>query len=157
MRSIYRVLAYLVVLEVVVQTALIAFAFFGLRKWIADGGVLDAAAIRNHTATYTGAEGIMVHGVNGQMIVPVIAVLLLVASFFAQVPGGVLWAAITLVTVVVQVLLGIFGSAAPGLGVLHGVLAIALFAIAVIAGRRADAATPAGPETPTPARGAGIA
>jgi hypothetical protein len=157
MRSVYRVLAYLVAFEVVIQTALIAFAFFGLRKWTADGGVLDAAAIRNHTATYTGAEGIMVHGVNGQMIVPVIAVLLLIAAFFAKVPGGVLWAAITLVTVVVQVLLGIFGSAATGLGVLHGVVAIALFVIAVIAGRRADAATPAEQETPASPRAAGIA
>jgi hypothetical protein len=157
MRSVYRVLAYLVALEVVVQTALIAFAFFGLRKWIAGGGVLDAAAIRNHTATYTGAEGITVHGINGQMIVPVIAVLLLVTSFFAKVPGGVLWAAITLVTVVVQVLLGIFGSAATGLGVLHGVVAIALFVIAVIAGRRADAPTPVEPETPTSHRATGIA
>jgi hypothetical protein len=91
------------------------------------------------------------------MIVPVIAVLLLVASFFAKVPGGVLWAAITLVTVVVQVLLGICGSAATGLGILHGVVAIALFVIAVIAARRADAATPTEPATPTSSHAAGIA
>jgi hypothetical protein len=156
MRSVYRILAYLVALEVVIQTALIAFAFFGLRRWIDDGGVLSAATIRNHTAAYTGAEGIMVHGINGQMIVPLIAVLLLIASFFAKVPGGVQWAAITLVTVVVQVLLGIFGSSVPVLGILHGVVAIALFVVAVIAGRRAQAG-PIGSETPASRQAAGIA
>ena len=135
MRSVYRVLAYLVALEVVVQTAVIAFAVFGLRKWIHDGGAVDGTG---HAAAYPGAAGFMVHGINGQMIVPLIALLLLVSSFFAKVPGGVLWAAITLATVIVQVLLGIFGSSVTGLGVLHGVVGIALFAVAVIAARRAD-------------------
>jgi hypothetical protein len=41
MRTTYRVLAYLVALEVAVQAAAIAFAVFGLGLWIEDGGTLD--------------------------------------------------------------------------------------------------------------------
>ena len=43
MRATYRVLAYLLALEVVVQAAAIAWAVFGLTAWIEGGGVLDKA------------------------------------------------------------------------------------------------------------------
>jgi hypothetical protein len=140
MKSTYRVLAYLVALEVVIQAAAIAFAMFGLVKWIDDGGVLDAAAVQSESTTFTGLVGFIVHGINGQMIVPLIALLLLVASFFAKIPGGVLWAALVFLTVVVQVLLGMFAHGVPELGILHGIGALALFAFAVVAARRAEAA-----------------
>jgi hypothetical protein len=136
MRSVYRILAYLVALEVVVQTAVIAFAFFGLRAFVAGGGVVSKATEKAHAVP--GVEGFVVHGINGQMIVPVIAVLLLVSSFFAKVPGGVLWASITLGTVIVQVVLGILGATIPTLGILHGIVAIGLFGVAVVAARRAE-------------------
>jgi hypothetical protein len=141
MKSVYRVLAYLVALEVVIQAAAIAFAMFGLTKWIDDGGVLDAAAMQSETTVFTGVVGFMVHGLNGQFLVPLIALLLLISSFFAKIPGGVLWAGLVFLTVVVQVFLGIFGHGIPELGILHGIGALALFAFAVIAARRAEAST----------------
>jgi hypothetical protein len=148
-KSVYRVLAYLVALEVAVQAATIAFAVFGLTRWIDDGGVLDAAAVQSGETMLTGVVGFMVHGLNGQMIVPMLALLLLGSSFFAKVPGGIMWAALVLVTVVLQVLSGTFAHGLPELGIVHGVLAIALFAFALIAARRAGtAAAPVG-ETPT--------
>lgn len=143
MRSVYRVLAYLVALEVVVQAAAIAFAVFGLTRWIDDGGVLDAAAVKSGASVYTGLVGFMVHGINGQMIVPVIALLLLISAFFAKVPGGIMWSALVLISVVLEVIFGIVAHGMPELGILHGVLAIAIFAFAVIAARRAEAATAA--------------
>lgn len=156
MKSVYRVLAYLVALEVVIQAAAIAYALSGLGTWIQQGGVLDAAAMESETTDFAGVGGFMVHGLNGQMIVPLLALLLLVVSFFAKVPGGVMWAGIVLVTVVVQVLLGIFSHGAPVLGLVHGVVALVLFTAAVVAARKAEAA-PAGPES-APARGtAGVA
>ena len=139
MKSVYRVLAYLVALEVVIQAAAIAFAMFGLTKWIDEGGVLDAAAVQSATTTFTGVSGFMVHGVNGQVVVPLIALLLLISSFFARVPGGLMWAGLVFLAVVVQVFLGIFAHGVPELGILHGIVAIALFAFAVIAARRAEA------------------
>ena len=139
MKSVYRALAYLVALEVVIQAAAIAFALTGLGKWISEGGVLDAAAMESESTDFTGVVGFMIHGINGQMIVPLIALLLLISSFFAKIPGGVLWAGLVLLTVVVQVLLGIFGHGTPVLGMVHGAVAFVLFTFAVIAARKAEA------------------
>ncbi len=157
MKAVYRALAYLIALEVVVQAAAIAFALTGLGKWIMEGGVLDAAAMESETTEFTGVAGFMVHGINGQMIIPLIALLLLISSFFARIPGGVLWAGLVVVTVAVQVLLGIFSRGGePVLGLVHGAVAFVLFSFAVIAARKAEAAL--GGLERSPARGtAGVA
>jgi hypothetical protein len=151
MKSVYRVLAYLVALEVVIQAAAIAFAMFGLIRWIDEGGVLDAAAVQSETTTFTGLAGFIVHGMNGQFLVPLIALLLLIASFFAKIPGGVLWAGLVFLSVVVQIFLGIFAHGVPELGILHGVVALVMFAFAVVAARRAEASLSG---APTPASSA---
>ena len=56
--------------------------------------------------------------------------------FFAKIPGGIVWALITLGTVVVQVLLGLSAHALPALGMLHGIVALALFGVALTAAQR---------------------
>jgi hypothetical protein len=137
MRTAYRVLAYLIALEVVVQAAAIAFAVFGLGKWVEDGGVLDKAAMESESINFTGLIGFIVHGINGQLVIPAIALILLIVSFFAKVPKGAAFAGIVLGLIVAQVLLGIFGHGLPALGVLHGMNALAIFTLAVIAARRA--------------------
>ena len=73
MRIAYRVVAYLVALEVVIQAAAIAFAVFGLAKWIQDGGVMDKATVESGSAQFTGLIGFPVHGINGQKIIPALA------------------------------------------------------------------------------------
>ena len=138
MKSAYRILAYLVAVEVLIQAGSVAYAYFGLGTWIQNGGVLDKAAMESDTVEFAGVGGFMIHGINGQMIVPLIAVLLLVVSFFAKVRGGVQLAGALLAMVAVQVALGIFGRELPALGWLHGMLAIVLFATALIAARRAE-------------------
>jgi hypothetical protein len=150
MRAVYRVLAYLVALEVVIQAAAIAFAIAGLGKWISEGGVLDAAAMESESTEFTGVAGFMIHGINGQMIVPLIALLLLISSFFARIPGGVLWAGLVVVTVAVQVLLGMLGHGTPVLGMLHGAVALVLFTVAVIAARKAESVLGLPERTPAP-------
>ena len=144
MRTVYRVLAYLVALEVVVQAAAIAWALFGLSAWIEGGGVLDAAAMEAEPQ-FDGVVGFMVHGLNGQMIVPVVALILLVVSFFAKLPRGVAYAAALFVMVLAQVLLGIVSHSIPALGMLHGALALAILVTAVLSARltAAPASTPA--------------
>jgi hypothetical protein len=78
----------------------------------------------------------------------VAAVLLLIVSFFAKVPRGVALAGGVVGLTALQVLLGMFGHGIPALGLLHGVNALALFTVAVIAARRASlAAGPAGVAT----------
>lgn len=137
MRTAYRVLAYLVAIEVVVQAGAIAWAYFGLGKWIEDGGVLDKATMESEGDGFPEVLGFIVHGINGQMVVPLLALILLVVSFFAQVPKGVQWAGSVFGLVALQVLLGTFAHGIPALGLLHGFNALALFTVAVIAGRRA--------------------
>lgn len=147
MKSAYRVLAYLLALEVIVQAAAVAYFISGLGTWIMQGGVLDKAAMESESTDFTGLTGIIVHGINGQMVIPALAVVLLVVSFFAKVRGGVGLAAALLVMVLVQVGLGVFGHGLPLLGLLHGILAMVLFATAVFAARRAEsvpAVEPAG-------------
>ncbi|MFC5063193.1 hypothetical protein [Actinomycetospora atypica] len=138
MRATYRVLAYLLALEVVVQAAAIAWAVFGLTAWIEGGGVLDKAGMESESVAFDGVAGFMVHGMNGTLIVPVIALLFLVVSFFARFPGAVAWAGAAFVTVVVQVALGIFSHSLPSLGLLHGALALVLLVIALVAARKAS-------------------
>ncbi|RYU15242.1 DUF6220 domain-containing protein [Nocardioides iriomotensis] len=136
MKSAYKVLAYLIAALVVVQSAAMVFAVAGLGIWVEEGGVLDAATMESEP-TFTGALGFMIHGMNGMMLIPLVAVALLVVSFFAKVPGGVRNAAVVLGLVVLQVALGLFGHENAYIGMLHGVNALVLFAAALFSGRAA--------------------
>src|SRR6478672_7752303 len=105
MRTAYRVLAYLIAAEVVLQAAAIAYAIFGLSKYVDDGAVIDKAS-QESGQTFDGVVGFMVHGINGMMIVPALALILFVVSFFAKVADGVKWAGILFALVIAQVMLG---------------------------------------------------
>lgn len=144
MRTVYRVLAWLVAVEVLVQAAAITWAIFGLGQWIQGGGVLDKSVMESEVQAFPAETGFMVHGLNGQMVVPVLALLLLVVSFFAGVPRGVALAGGVVGLVAVQVGLGLLGHGLPWLGLLHGANALALVAVAVVAARRAAGAPAAG-------------
>ena len=78
---------------------------------------------------------------NGMMLIPLIALIFFIVSFFAKVPGGVKWAGFVLIAVIVQVTLGLFGHEAASLGILHGLNALLLFSLAVMAGKRAGTAS----------------
>jgi hypothetical protein len=139
----YRVAAYVIAAEVIVQAAAIAFAVFGLDHWIDDGGVADKAAFDGNDLSFTGLVGFGIHGVNGTLIIPLLALGFLLLSFFTRsVPGGVRWAAIVLGLVAVQVFLGLASHSVVGLGPLHGINAFALFTAALHAGRRATPRVP---------------
>jgi hypothetical protein len=143
MRTAYRVFAYIIAAEVVIQAAAVAFAISGLFNWIdKDGGTLDKAAIESDVE-FTGVVGFIIHGINGMMLIPLIALIFLIISFFAKVPGGVMWAGVTLALVVLQVTLGLLGSEGPVFGLLHGANALAIFSVAVMAGMRAKTDAPA--------------
>lgn len=140
MRTAYRALAYLIGLLIVVQAAAMAYTISGLFDWVAnDGGVLDLATLESDSFDFNGIVGFIVHGMNGMFVIPVLAIALLVVSFFAHVPKGVMWAGVTVALVAAQVLLGI--SRVPELALLHGINALVLFAIVVVAARAASSTT----------------
>ena len=139
MRKTYRVLAWIVAAEVVLQAIAIAWFVFGLGHWVTGGGVLDSAAMESDEIPFTEMYGLIVHGINGGIVVPVVALALLVVSFFAKIPGGIKWAVVVLVLTIVQGQLGYLGHDLPAAGALHGLNALALLSVAVIAARRAPA------------------
>ena len=138
MRNAYRVLAYLLAVEVVVQAMAIAYAIAGLGHWVEeDNGVLNKQVIDSDSPDFPGVGGFATHGINGTMIIPIIIILLLIVSFFAKIPGGVRNAAILFGLVALQVFLGIFSHSIPFVIVLHVLNAFAILAMSLVAARRA--------------------
>jgi len=128
----------LIAIGVVVQAAAIAFALFDIEH-NTDDGVYYTKDSEN--------GGVALHAVLGGMVIPALVLALLIVSFFARIPGGVKWAAITFGVLVLQVLLGYAGQGLPLIGILHGINAFALAAVASLAMRQARVAgTPAANE-----------
>jgi hypothetical protein len=141
MRAVYRVLAGLVAVGVLLQAMFIAWGVFTVDKDLDGGGVFDKNSDPN-----TGQE---LHGINGMMIIPIIALLLLIVSFFAKVDGGIKWALYVVGLVVLQIVLAFVSFGAPVVGALHGLNAFALAVVAVMASRRAAVARQPVAETTT--------
>jgi hypothetical protein len=142
MRTAYKVLAYLVALEVVIQAMAMVWAVAGLGVWITGGGVLDKATMESGGKPFPEITGLILHGINGAFVIPGIALILLILSFFLRLRGGIKWAAIVFVLAVVQGQLGFLGHEIPVAGALHGLNALALFLGALYAGRRIRTAPP---------------
>jgi hypothetical protein len=137
MRATYRVLALLIAAAVVVQAAVIAAAWFTVLHDTDSGAVFDKNS--------QGNWGNVAHSVIGTGVIPILAILLLIISFFAKIPGGVRWAAITFGVVVLQILFAFLGFGVPVLGTLHGINAFVLAAVASLAARQARVAETASP------------
>ncbi len=143
MPKAYRVLAYALVVEVVIQAMAIAYAQAGVGKWVEqDGGVLTKQVIESESAEFAGVGGFIIHGINGMMLIPLIALLLLIFSFFAKVPDGTRRAGILVGLVVLQVVMGIASGSLPFLGALHALNAFAILVVALQAARSAGTTTP---------------
>lgn len=139
MKQIYRVLAGLIALGVLVQAAAVAFAWFEAISAVESGQVIDSG-YRN--------AGHDIHGIVGMMVMPLLALILLITSFVTAkaVPGGRKWAGIVFGVTLLQVALAFAAFiVAPVLGALHGLNALVLFAVAVraalLAGERPERRT----------------
>jgi hypothetical protein len=155
MKKAYQVLAFLIALEVVIQATAIAWAFFGFRSWIDEGNVFSKEDLDCDSCgwNFTAERGFMIHGLNGALIIPAIALIFLIVSFFAKVPGGVKWAGIIFVLVIIQsqVLPVLSDEVGSGFGALHGLNALVILGLAVMAGKRVKTATASPPEVPAAA------
>jgi hypothetical protein len=136
MRTAYKVLAYLVAAEVAIQAMVMVWGIAGLIKWVDGGGVFDKSVMETQGTPFPEVFGILVHGINGTFVVPGIALVLLILSFFLRVRGAIVWAAIVFVLTVAQGQIGFLGHEIPLAGALHGLNALALFGAAVYTGRR---------------------
>ena len=136
MRRFTSGLAWAIAGGVVVQAAAIAFAFGGLLNRVSNGDVVDKALLESRQSGGTGEAGFWIHGIVGGAVIPLLAIALVVASFFVRARGAKLWAAITLALVVLQVTLGFTIIGAPYLGLIHGANALAIVATAVVTAMR---------------------
>ena len=141
MKSAYRVLAGLTCLLVLVQAAAIAFGTFGIINFV-EGGNDYTKAVGEQRAAEAGGLGQNLHSF-GAMAVALVAIALLIVSFFAKIDGGVKWAGIVFVAVLLQWVLAIVAFSAPVVGLLHGVNAFVIFGTAMTAMQRAKASTSA--------------
>jgi heme A synthase len=140
MRGVYRGLALAIAALVALQAAFIAFFLSGLVKWVREeGGTLDASVFAEGSTVEVGGEaGIILHALTGTFLIPLVALVLVIVSFFAKVPGGTKWALIVFGVVVLQYALAFFArlGSVPLLGALHGLNALILFGVAVTAAMR---------------------
>ena len=143
MKRTYQVFAYLIAVLVLVQAALIVYAISAFGKYISDGATMTPAMINDqNNATYPGAAAFGLHWFDGALIIPVVAIIFLIISFFAKISGGTKWALSVFGLLVVQVALGFVTLVQPGVGWLHGVNAFLLFSVAVLAGYRVQVTEP---------------
>ena len=155
MKRFYAVLAFVVSGLVAVQAAMAVWAEAGLFLWISrDGGAIDQATLSSEwQPPFPEAAGFEIHGMNGMMVIPVVALVLVVVSLFAKVPRGIAWAVAVLLLVALQVTLGLLGHSASIAGLAHGINAVGLFTVSLLAGLRAwrAAALTAAPAESVPA------
>jgi hypothetical protein len=132
MRPTYRVIAHLISLCVVLQATWIALGSFLLFKDVDGGKVIDKSYEGNY------ANGL--HGIFGLMVIPLLALVLLVVSFFTKSPGASKWAGFVVLAVVVQIAVGFLAFGFPAIGALHAINAFVLLWLAELAARRAGSA-----------------
>ena len=133
MKAAYKWLAFIIAAEVVVQAAAIAFGYARLGKYVDSG-----ATLTKDTDSFPGMTSLVIHGVNGMMVIPALAIAFLVVAVLSRVPGAAKVGGILLGMVLVQVMLGIIGRSVPFLALLHGILALGIFGYAALTGVRAS-------------------
>lgn len=149
MRKAHQVLAYVLAGMVVIQAMAIAYAIAGVFHWIdKDGGVLNSAvfnAWEDEHPTFQGSGGHALHMINGSMVIPLLAIILLVVSLLAakEVPGAAKRGAILFGMVALQVVLGLSAHDQVLLAPLHALNGFGIFAMAYVTGRKASVGEPA--------------
>jgi hypothetical protein len=146
----FRILNYVIAAEVLIQAAMIAWAVFGLSKYVEDGHTVDKDKLEGDDIPFDGAYGFIIHGINGMALIPLLGLALLVVAFLAKIPGGVRFAAILFVLILVQAFaLPILSEEVPFLGMLHGANALAILGMTIAGGKMGAAAvaTPRAPAT----------
>jgi heme A synthase len=144
MKTVYRVLAFAIAAMVAIQAGAIGYAVFAQLHWIENGGTLDEASFESAP----GFGAYIFHALNGATVL-LLALALLIISFFAKIPQGVRWAVIVLACTIVQIALGTVSRLVSQIGAVHGAVALVLFGVAVMAAMRAR--KPAVVEEPVPA------
>ena len=151
----YRFLAITIAVLIVVQAGAIAWGFFGVTNFVTDGGVIDEEFLdctEDCESIGSADAGFAIHMFfNGLILIPLCSLALLIVSFFAKIPKGITLAATIFGLVILQVFVlpALSREVGSGFGALHGINALVMMGIAIMAGQRASAAM--GASEPAPA------
>ncbi len=119
MRQTHKILAHLIAAAVVIQAVVIAWSTFTVINMIESG------------VTVTGPPAsALIHSMLGMYVIPLLAVALLVVAFLSH--AGIRWAAWLLLAVVVQIAVALAAFSTPALGILHGLVAFGILALAEV-------------------------
>jgi len=147
MRATYRILGHIIAGLVAVQAAAITMWVFGMFHWIDDGNnTVTPQLLDDFLEGVTGSVGLTIHSF-GAIVIAVLAIVLLIVSFFAKIPSGVKWAAFVFLAVLFQWVIAIASFSIPGLGFLHGANALL---VAWLGWRAAKQASVLSETVPTP-------
>jgi hypothetical protein len=137
MTKVFRVLAFLVAALVAVQAFTVAWAVAGLGIWVDEGNDFTSEIFESDEMPFTELYGMMIHGMSGMMLIPLIALITMIVGLIAKFPGSTKYGVAIFLLVVLQVALGIFGHSLALAGGLHGLNALILLGVAIMAGIRA--------------------
>ena len=142
MTGFYRGLAYLLAALVVVQAATHAWMSAGVNKYIQDGGVIDKAFMeaQGGPPPFPEIAGAIIHGLNGTFLIPAVALALTLVGLGAKFPRAGAYGAVAILLVAVQIGLGMTAMNTPLLGLLHGLNALVIFTVALVAAQAAGRA-----------------
>ena len=132
MHMAYKVLAFLIVGLVAVQAAAHAWASSGLVKYLAQGGTIDFES--TEAPPVPEFLGVMIHGLNGMVVIPIVAIVLLIVALVTKSSRAIIWAGVVVGLVALQVTLGLLGHETTALAFLHGLNAIVLAGTALATG-----------------------
>ncbi|RSZ65537.1 hypothetical protein EAH68_01925 [Corynebacterium hylobatis] len=158
MRTAYRVLAAVIILLVVVQAAGTAWFTSGLARHLIAGGTIDSAEIDINNLPFTAVWGVIIHMISGLYVIPALAIILLIIGYLTHDRKALTLAMAVTVLVAIQVALGLGAKALTGLAFLHGVNALLILGVTVLAFlafRSRPTVTDTSPEAEMPRRPVG--
>lgn len=134
MLAVSRVLNYVIAALVAVQAASHAWMSAGIGQFVMNGGVIDKSMMEQQSGPPPFPEvlGAMIHGMNGTMVIPIVALAGLIVAIVSKQGKVVRLAVVVIVLVALQVLLGILAFSASAFALLHGLNAMLLFAAALL-------------------------
>ncbi|MCS5478812.1 hypothetical protein NYP18_03990 [Corynebacterium sp. YIM 101645] len=161
MRTAYRVIAAVIILLVVIQAAGTAWFTSGLARHLIAGGTIDSAEIDINNLPFTAVWGVIIHMISGLYVIPALAVILLIIGYLTHDRKALTLALTVVVLVAIQVALGLGAKALTGLAFLHGVNALLILGVTVLAflafrSRRTVTGTSPAEEMPRRTVGSGV-
>lgn len=131
MRTTFRVIGWVIAAAVAIQGAVMVFAIAGLFNYVDGGGVIDRSS---GLGSFPEAMGVSIHILLANYVFPVLGLAALVVALFIRRAPAIWTGAGLLVLILLEWYLGVAGYTAPFAGFLHGVNALVIFALALLAG-----------------------